>query len=369
MRISRITVYQVTLPLEKPYRLSGGRLRFEQLDSTLVALETDEGITGWGEGCPWGVTYLPAFGKGIRAGLEEIAPQLLGLDPRGIDLINRVMDRALPGHPYVKSPLDMACWDILGKAASLPLCLLLGGRRSGPVVLHSSIPTASPEEMLGSVAAAREKGYRIHSCKVGGSDIAGDIARITQLTESLPRDESLTFDANRAWLPDEAVQVMNATAHLGGYYEQPCESLAECRQVRRLTRQPIILDESIQQFHDVVRAQAEGICEAVGLKVNRVGGLTKARRIRDYCLEMGLRLNIEETGGSVLADSAAVHLAQATPATHLRATWLCHDMLSLDLAPGQGARNRGGTTEAPERPGIGVEPEPGLLGSPVATYQ
>jgi L-alanine-DL-glutamate epimerase-like enolase superfamily enzyme len=368
MKIARITVYQATLPLQRPYKLSGGRLSFEQLDSTIVSIETECGLTGWGEGCPWGSTYLPAFGKGIRAGIEEIAPQLLGLDPCGLDLINRVMDQALPGHPYVKSPLDVACWDVLGKAAGFPLSTLLGGRRSEPVVLHSSIPTATPEEMVASVAAARDKGYRIHSAKVGGSDVSGDIARIIHLTDSLPAGESLTFDANRSWLPDEAVQVMNATVELGGYYEQPCETLEECLQVRRLTRQPIALDESIHRLQDVVRAQAEGICEAVGLKVNRVGGLTKARRIRDFCVAMGLRLNIEETGGSVLADTAAVHLSQATPATHLRGTWLCHDMLSLDLAPGQGARNLGGITEAPALPGIGVEPDGNLLGPPVASY-
>lgn len=368
MKITRIAVYQVTLPLEHPYSLSGGRLKFEELDSTLVSIETDNGLLGWGEGCPWGATYLPAFGMGIRSGLAEIAPQLLGQDPRALDRINAILDRALPGHLYVKSPLDMACWDLLGKAVGLPLCLLLGGRREAPVMLHSSIPTGAPPHMLSSVRAAQAKGYGIHSCKIGGTDIAADIARITHLMENLPQGQSLTFDVNRAWLPDEAIQVMNATAELGGYYEQPCETLDECLQVRRKTRQPIALDESIQRFQDVVWAQRHHACEAIGLKLNRVGGLTKARRIRDFCVNMGLRMNIEETGGSVLADTAAVHLAQSTPETHHRGTWLCHDMLTLDLAPGQGARNSNGTTAAPDLPGLGVEPECDILGDPVAVY-
>jgi L-alanine-DL-glutamate epimerase-like enolase superfamily enzyme len=172
MKITRIAVHQLALRLAKPYRLSGGRLLFEELDSTIVSIETDEGVTGWGEGCPWGSTYLPAFGKGVRAGIEEIAPQLLSQDPRRLDVINRTMDVALPGHPYVKSALDMACWDILGKAAGLPLCELLGGRTEAPVALHSSISNGTPDEMIGYVDAARAKGYRIHSCKVGGSDTA-----------------------------------------------------------------------------------------------------------------------------------------------------------------------------------------------------
>ena len=144
MRIARIVVHQVTLPLERPYSLSGGRLRYETLDSTVVAVHTDDGLVGWGEGCPWGATYLPAFAKGVRAGIDELAPRLLGLDPRRLDLVNRAMDTALPGHPYVKSPLDMACWDVFGKSVELPLCDLLGGRVEGPVALHSSIPMQFP---------------------------------------------------------------------------------------------------------------------------------------------------------------------------------------------------------------------------------
>ena len=119
MKITGISVWQCDLPLHKPYYLSGGRLRFDVLDSTFVRIDTDAGISGWGEACPWGVTYLPAFGRGVRAGLAEIAPQLLGRDPRRSDVVDAIMDTALPGHPYVKSALDMACWDILGDAVAV----------------------------------------------------------------------------------------------------------------------------------------------------------------------------------------------------------------------------------------------------------
>jgi L-alanine-DL-glutamate epimerase-like enolase superfamily enzyme len=367
MKIARVLAYQVTLPLAKPYSLSGGRLVFEELDSTVVCLETDEGLVGWGEGCPWGSTYLPAFGRGIRAGLEEIAPQILGLDPRRLDVVNRTMDKALPGHPYIKSALDVACWDLLGKSVGLPVVELLGGREEGSVALHSSVPTGDPDAMLASIEAYRKRGYRIHSCKVGGDDPGPDIERVRAVTAALQPSESLTFDANRAWLPDVAIQVMTATGDCGGYYEQPCETYEECLAVRKRTAQPIILDETIQSFADLLRAQKDGACEAIGLKLGRVGGLSKARRMRDFCVATGLRMNIEETGGSVLADTAAVHLAAATPATHRRATWLCHDMLTLDLAEG-GARNEAGVTHAPTAPGLGVEPRPDVLGAPVAVY-
>jgi L-alanine-DL-glutamate epimerase-like enolase superfamily enzyme len=367
VKIVSIAVYQLTLPLRHPYSLSGGRLHFEELDSTFVKVTTDDGIEGWGEGCPWGSTYLPAHPRGVRAGIEELAPALIGLNPMGTDMVNRAMDVALPGHPYAKSALDIACWDISAKLAEVPVVDLLGGDSDEPVVVQSSIPTGTPEAMIDSIQRSREAGYRIHSAKIG-SGVADDIARIEAIGHALEPGESITFDANRAWLPDQAIRVMGSTSSVDAYYEQPCESFEENLKVRRATSQPIILDESINTYGDALRAVADGACEGIGLKINRVGGLTKARRIRDLCLATGLRMNIEETGGSALADTAAVHLAQATPASHRRATWLCHEMLTIDPVAG-GARNRGGTATIPQAPGLGAAPDENTLGEPLAVYR
>jgi len=370
LKIRQISVYQVDLTLAGGgYYLSGGRLFFDRLDSTIVRVETDDGVHGWGESCPWGATYLPAHGKGVRAAMDEFAPNLLGMDPRRTDRINEAMDLALPGHIYAKSAIDMACWDILGKYSDLTLCDLLGGRVEGPVILHSSISTGTPEQMLTYVDNAVSRGYRIHSCKIGGEDIALDRARAQALAAHLPDAGALTLDVNRAWLPDQAIQVMNAVEGRSIYFEQPCETLDECLQVRRLTSNPIILDENIHTIHDIAHAWRCRICEAIGLKVGRVGGLTKARKIRDFCVAMGIRMNIEDTGGSVLADTAAVHLAQSTSTIHRRATWLCHDMCDVDIAPGQGARNASGETDAPDLPGIGVDLDGIEPGQWVAEYK
>ena len=366
MKITGIEVYRITLPLSRPYSLSGGRLHFTELDSTFVRVATDAGIDGWGEGCPWGSTYLPAFPGGIRAGIAELAPAVLGADPERPDVLDRVMDTALPGHPYVKSAIDVACWDIAGKAAGRPVADLLGGDTEEPVPIQSSIPTGTPDEMVASIDRARAAGYRVHSPKVG-SGVADDVARIEAIGAHLPPTDSVTFDANRAWMPDEAIRVMNQTAGVDAYFEQPCETYEENLAVRQVTRQPIILDETIVTAGDMMRAIGDRACEAIGLKVNRVGGLTKARRIRDLCVASGVRMNVEETGGSALADTGAVHLAQATPGTHRRATWLCHEMLTVDPVVG-GARNQGGITTIPDAPGLGAEPDRDLLGDPVAAY-
>jgi L-alanine-DL-glutamate epimerase-like enolase superfamily enzyme len=367
MKIARITVWQKTLPLADPYRLSGGRLRFEALDSTFVRIDTDDGLSGWGEGCPWGHTYLPAFGGGLRAALELLAPALVGRDPRDIDALNRLLDVTLPGHPYAKSPLDMALWDLLGQSAGLPLYALFGGAEGGTVPVSSSISTGTPQDMAALVEAARAEGYRVHSAKIGGTDPALDIARIEAIEAARRPDEEVTYDINRAWTPALAIEVMNAVAPRG-WFEQPCETLDQCAHVRRHTRQPIMLDECLHGFQDHLAAWKMAACEGVKVKPNRLGGLTKARRARDLGVAVGWRMHLEDVGGTVIADTAALHLALSTPAENRLASWLCHPHLVDDPAPGEGARNSGGTVSLPETPGLGVAPDPDWLGAPLASY-
>lgn len=367
MKITRIHVWQLDLPLHKPYWLSGGRLKFERLDSTILRIDTDAGISGWGEGCPWGVTYLPAFGKGIRAGLAELAPLLMGQDPRQLDAINRVMDLALPGHLYIKAALDIACWDIAGKAAGLPLCEMLGAREPDPVPIASSVSTGSPQQMLDEVQRFRDMGYRVHSCKVG-ADVAMDIERINLLAANQQPGEVIFYDANRAWLPREAITVLNSVAGVSSWFEQPCETLDEIAQVHHKTRYPICVDEGLHGMDDLIRIQRDGIAELVNIKINRVGGLTRARRLRDFCLATGITMLAMDTGGTVLADTAVAHFAQSIPASSCLGTWCCQEMISVDPAPGQGARNLDGCFIAPDLPGLGVEPDLELLGKPIVVF-
>jgi L-alanine-DL-glutamate epimerase-like enolase superfamily enzyme len=288
------------------------------------------------------VTYLPAFGKGIRAGIEELAPLLIGQDPRQLDAINRVMDLALPGHPYVKSAIDIACWDIAGKSAAMPLCELLGAREPDPVPIASSVSTGSPQQMLDEVQRFRDLGYRVHSCKVG-ADVAMDIERINLLAANERDGEIMFYDANRAWLPREAITVMNSVSGLTSWFEQPCETLDEIAQVRRQTT-------------------------VVNIKINRVGGLTRARRLRDFCLATGITMLIMDTGGTVVSDTGVAHFAQTIPAPSCLGVWSCQEMIGVDPAPGQGVRNIDGCFSAPALPGLGVEPELALLGKPIALY-
>src|SRR4051812_28708165 len=159
MKIKRILAYRVELPLrEVTYKWSGGK-SVTLFDSTIVAVETNTGLVGYGEVCPLGPFYLPAYAEGVRAGLRELGPHLLGEDPRQLARLNHRMDAALKGHPYVKSGIDIACWDILGQSAAMPVYELLGGRYGESVRLYRAISQESPEEMAAKVATYRADGY------------------------------------------------------------------------------------------------------------------------------------------------------------------------------------------------------------------
>ena len=355
------------MPLIEPYYLSGGRLKFEQLDSTFIRIDTDEGLSGWGEGCPWGNTYLPAHGPGIRAGIQTLAPVLIGEDPLALDHINRVMDVNLPGHPYVKSGIDMACWDLLGKASNSPLWKLMGGNEATAVAINSSISTGTPDDMIALIRRASANGYKTHSAKIGGTDITLDIDRIDAISAALPAGEKVTFDVNRAWQPATALQVLGSVSSRD-WVEQPCETLDQCAFVAGKVSQPIMLDECMHTFQDHLEAWKRQACSGVKVKPNRVGGLTKARQIRDFGVSVGWQMHIEDLGGSALADTAAVHLAASTPEANRLASWLCHYHLSHDPVPGQGARNINGSATPPSTPGLGITPDEALLGEIFASY-
>ena len=368
MKITKLTVYHIDLPLEHPYWLSGGRLKFEVLDATLVKMETDEGLVGWGEGTPWGHTYVPAHGPGIRAGIETMAQFVLGLDPRRFLGVERAMDLALPGHLYAKSPIDMACWDIAGQAVGLPIADMMGGGSRTPRPIASSVGAKTVEETRAVVERYRQRGYVAHSVKIGG-DVERDIARITDM-ESIRREgEIVLYDVNRGWTRQQALRVLSAVEHLNVMVEQPAETLDDIAAIAPLHATPISVDESLVSLQDAARIARDGLATIFGIKLNRVGGLTKAARIRDIALAHGIDMFVMATGGSVLADAEALHLAATIPDANCHAVWACQDMLTVDIAGGRGPRNNNGHLHLPETPGLGVHPDEDRLGTPVAIYQ
>lgn len=363
LKITAIRAWQVDLPLhEGSYRWSGGK-SVDVFDSTVVAVDTDAGITGWGEVCPLGPAYLPAYANGVRAGIAEIGPALIAADPLECGPLNARMDAALKGHPYVKSAIDIACWDLLGKASGLPVCTLLGGRFGDAVRLYRAISQLPADAMAANVAAYRAEGYTRFQLKVG-SDPDEDIARIRAARAVLAPSDRLVADANTGWTQHEAMRVVRAVHDVDVYIEQPCASYEECLAVRRNTDHPFVLDEVIDGMDMLVRAKVDAACDVVNLKIGKLGGLTKTRLARDFCVSQGIAMTLEDSWGGDIVTAAIAHLAHSTPEPYRFTATDFNSYVTVSIAGGAPQRENG-FMRASAAPGLGIEPLLDVLGDPV----
>jgi L-alanine-DL-glutamate epimerase-like enolase superfamily enzyme len=273
------------------------------------------------------------------------------------------MDGALKGHAYVKSGIDMACWDILGKVTGQPVCVLLGGRYGEDFGLYRAISQESAETMAQRVAAYRAEGYHRFQLKVGGDPLE-DIRRIHAAAALLQPGDRLIADANTGWLMHDAMRVVRSVRDLDVYIEQPCLTYEECLSVRRHCHHPFVLDEVIDSVEVLLRAHADRAMDVVNLKISKLGGLTKARQARDLCVSLGIAMTLEDSWGGDIVTAAIAHLAHSTPTEFLFTATDFNSYVTVSIADGAPQR-RNGRMAASLSPGLGITPKMHVLGKPV----
>ncbi|MEL6476648.1 MAG: mandelate racemase/muconate lactonizing enzyme family protein [Pseudomonadota bacterium] len=369
MKIDRIRIWQADLELREGF-YAWSTQSFGAFDTTIVAIDTDQGVTGYGETCPLGPAYLPAYPEGARTGIATMAPELIGWDPTELDVINARMDQVMKGHPYAKSAVDMACWDVFGKVTGLPVCHLLGGRAQDRVKLFKVVTRAAPEAMTERLAEYQAAGFTQFQVKVG-EDPQRDLARMQACAAAMRPGEVMDADANTGWQQHDALRIaagMEAiqAAHpeIAVYLEQPCLSYDECLAVRRATRLPMVLDEVMTDPDRLIRGAADRAMDLINLKINRMGGLTRARQMRDLCLHFGIAMTIEDSWGGEIATAAIAHLAASTPASHHWQSSAFQDYHTRAIGT-SGVEIDGGWMRPLDRPGLGVSPDFDLLAAPV----
>ena len=364
MTITRVDVFGYDLTyVHGRYVMSGGRV-IETLPSTVVRVTTSDGVEGFGEVCPLGPAYLPAHAGGARAALHELAPAVLGLDAGNLGAVNAAMDRALMGHGYAKSAIDTACWDALGRSVGRPVCDLLGGRLSESFPLYFAVPLASADDMTAYVEARRAEGIHRFQLKIG-ADPYEDAARTRSVVEATGPEDVVVADANGGWGIQDAVIAARAIEDLERvFFEQPCPTLEECLIVRQRTTLPMVLDECIRDVQSLLRAYEAKALEAFNLKISKVGGLTKAKLMRDLAVELGLRVTIEDAWGGDLVTAAVSHVAASTPPDTLFTVSFMNDWTNEHIA-GRQPRSQAGFGSAPTAPGLGIDVDVEALGAPL----
>ena len=366
MKIVCIRIYKTALPyVDGTYSWGAGNT-FSTAISTVVVIDTDSGVQGCGEFTPCGENYMVAYSEGVEAFARLAAPRLIGEDPRQIARIERLMDHVVQGHGYAKAPFDAACWDVLGKVCEVPVWMLLGGKLSNGAPMYRVVPQKSVSQTVAELQAHRVSGYRHFQIKVG-NDWVMDIERIREVVPLLKKGEKAMADANQGWRVDNALCVVRATRDLDYIVEQPCRTYEECQQVRGKTDLPMKLDECITDMQIAQRIVADRGADICCLKISNLGGLSKAKRVRDFLIENRIPVVSEDTWGGEIATAAVAHFAASTPQEFL--------VNSTDLM-NYNTRSTGigrpvvadGKLYATNHPGLGVTPNYENLGDPVAVY-
>ena len=357
-----VKVYKIDIPLKEGSYKWAHNNHVEKFDTSIVMLETDNNIVGLGEVCTLGSSYLPAYSKGVRSGILEIGKALIGKDPTDIFNINLEMEKKLKGHPYVKSPIDMACWDIIGKNYKMPLWKLLGGKFGEQIHLYRAISQESPEMMKQKVVEYKKEGYSKFQLKVGGI-YQEDIERIKIVSSELDHTNILVADANTGWKSHEAIKVVKQTEDLDVYIEQPCETYRDCVEIRRKTSNPFILDESIDSLQNFLQAYDDGAMDIINLKISKLGGIYKSKQIRDLCVELKIPMTIEDSWGGDIATAAISHLAHSTPEKFRFSSTDFNSYNSFSYTEGSPKRIDG-KMKASDSYGLGVEIDLSKIGEP-----
>ena len=346
------------------YVMSGGRAALFQV-GTLVRLRTDDGVDGWGEITPLGSTYLPTSPGVVRAGLAEMLPGLVGLDPTNISAVNRVMDGTLLGNGYAKSAVDIACWDLLGKVAGLPISALLGGVLQEDFPIYEAVPLGSPQSMADFITTRRAAGITRFQLKVGNRP-DDDIARTQACAEAGEGKTVIIADSNGGWNILDAQLALRGMEDLPIYIEQPCRTTQDSIIAHRNCRLPLVLDESVTNATELFEAKTVAGAISVNIKISRVGGLTKAVRMRDLMQELNMMVSVEDMWGGDVITAAVSHIAASTRPENLLNTSFFNDWTDGHIA-GYMPRSNNGRGSAPTGPGLGITVDAKALGEPIFT--
>ena len=365
MKIAGIDVFKYEVGYAHgTYVMSGNRVASAE-DGTVVRIRTDEGLVGWGEITTLGKVYLPTFPDGIRTALKDLAEVLIGADPTNIGKVARIMNATLMGQEFAKSPIDIACWDILGKSLDRPVSALIGGVLNDRFPIYEAVPLGRPEAMAEFIRERRRAGINRFQLKVGNNPF-DDIARTRASVEAGDSETVIVADSNGGWSLASAKLALQGLSGLPVYVEQPCRSTADCILAHRGSSIPLVLDESVVNHDEVYRAKYEANAVSVNLKFGKLGGLTNVVKARDLLQELNMAVSVEDMWGGDIITAATSHVAATTRPESLLMTPFFNDWTDGHLA-GHTPRSAEGFGSAPTSAGLGIEVDVSRLGEPLFT--
>ncbi|RNF39842.1 mandelate racemase/muconate lactonizing enzyme family protein [Planococcus salinus] len=351
MKIAKVDIYGIRLPLHEPFIVSYDR--YDDMPVILVKIELADGTVGWGEAVPDQHVTGETHHSVMQILEHELAPLLKGLSPFQIELIHKKMNKKILGNPTAKAAIDCALYDLMGKITGQPVYQLIGGKAHDFLVMPQVISIKSPGEMAEDARRIVGEGFRNVKIKVG-TDAETDIERIRAVRNAIPKEVNLRVDANQGWDRISAVTVIEKTKDcLVDWYEQPvlAADILSMQEIRRVSHAKVMIDEGIHGTGDLLNVIQNRSADMVNIKLMKTGGIYPALAMASMAEAAGLPCQVGSMVESAVGTMAGAHLSIARDI--IQSNELVGPfMFSKDVAS---VSFDGDVLRFPELPGLGVE--------------
>ncbi|HET6467422.1 MAG TPA: enolase C-terminal domain-like protein [Geminicoccaceae bacterium] len=355
IRITGLTVHVTRIPVLIRRRHGSGDVE-GSVRNAILRLDTDAGITGWGDAAPWAV-FTGTVEAAAAALHVYLRPVLIGADPFRVGALMEAADRAVVGHPEAKAAMEMALFDVVGQAAGLPVAELLGGRCRDEIPLSFSVADPDFDRDIETVRRLYGEGLRLFKMKTGFAGHAQDLRRMERFRAEVPADAELRVDYNQGMAAHDAIrQLRDVEAFRPTFIEQPVpgHQRAALGEIARALDTPVLADESVFTPSDALTVAAGRLADLVSIKIMKHGGMMAGRKVAAICEAAGMACyggDMFETG---IAHLAGTHMIAATPNISLgcefyQTTYFLERDLLAEPFPVENGR-----VVVPRAPGLGV---------------
>jgi muconate cycloisomerase len=357
LAIGDVRLVLADIPVRRAHHMSFTTLT--AVNFVFVRIETRDGLVGWGEAaCLGGPTWSEESAESIAVTLERyVAPWLIGRDAAQLEALRLEMARRVQGNPFARAAVEMALWDLNGRALGVPVHRLLGGRVRDRVPLSWSLAVGDADAELAEARDLVARGHRIFKIKTAARPVAADVARVRAIREAVGPAVKLRVDANQGWDRPSALRAIRAMEPFDlDFVEQPVSrwDLDGLAEIARSVSVPVMADESCGSPQDALAIARRGGVSILGLKLTKSAGLAPTMAIARIAEAAGLGCYVGCMIETSLGTAAYLQAALAA----LPVTWGCElfgPLLLTGDVVREPVRYADGCILALDGPGLGVE--------------
>jgi muconate cycloisomerase len=352
VKIKKIEPLAVSLPMSRPLKMGG--VLFDKSDNVFVRIETDSGHVGWGE-----ASSAPSMTgetcESMVAAVRYLTPWLVGCDPHDFAGNLAIMERRMYGNTSAKTVIEMALYDIVGKAEGKTVAELLGAVRRREMPVLWMLATGTRDVDVPEAQVKFQQGFQAFKIKVGGNAPAVDIERTVEIRQHV-NGAQVSADANQGWTVDMGLEYVAGASQALDFFEQPVggADIEGMARIAAASQCPIGADEGLHSLHDIRRHKEMGAAQGGSLKMIKLGGVTRAYGAAVLCAELDMNVNLAgKVSESSVSSACVLNLAAAVPQNNwglsITTQYLASDVVRNPVVI------KDGMGMLPAGPGLGVE--------------